>query len=224
MGIQPKGRLVEDRQVGVRNAMFDLEQTTRGVDPGGPAWRPEVDVFERPDGFLLCFSVPGVRQEDIQVVATDETVTVHGVRDLAAATDATHAAWNCPVAISRGASGCLARSRVTGFAPNSRKACCLSTSRRHAGTCESASNTRGRSGLECLSRSWGGYQVIGNPFPSERRYERMSLVPFGWDPWSDLNHRSNYRHGQLRRYGLVRPGRRRGSGRRGPSHRTLDRG
>jgi HSP20 family protein len=69
--------------------MFDLEQTTRGVDPGGPAWRPEVDVFERPDGFLLCFSVPGVRQEDIQVVATDETVTVHGVRDLAAATDAT---------------------------------------------------------------------------------------------------------------------------------------
>lgn len=68
--------------------MFEFEQTLPELDPERAAWRPEVDIFERPDGFLLCFSVPGVRQDEIEVIAVDQVLTVRGVRELAAAADA----------------------------------------------------------------------------------------------------------------------------------------
>lgn len=69
--------------------MFEWEQTLRELDPEGPAWRPEVDVFERPDGFLLCVSLPGVREDEIEVIAVDRVLTIRGVRQLAAAAEAT---------------------------------------------------------------------------------------------------------------------------------------
>lgn len=65
-----------------------MEQMLRELDPEGSPWRPEVDVFERPDGFLLCFSVPGVREDEIEVTAAGEMLTVRGVRELVAAAEA----------------------------------------------------------------------------------------------------------------------------------------
>lgn len=54
-----------------------------------PEWRPGVDIFELNDGFLLCFAVPGVRQEDVEVLAAGDMVIVRGIRTLQAPPDAT---------------------------------------------------------------------------------------------------------------------------------------
>lgn len=68
--------------------MFERGQTPQDLDADGPAWRPEVDVFERSDGFLLCVSLPGVREDEIEVIAAGEVLTIRGVRELAAAAEA----------------------------------------------------------------------------------------------------------------------------------------
>lgn len=67
--------------------MFEFEEL-RARDREQPDWRPEVDVFERPEGFLLCFALPGVREEEIEVLVAGEMLTVRGVRGLAATTEA----------------------------------------------------------------------------------------------------------------------------------------
>lgn len=69
--------------------MFEWDQTRRELDPEGRAWRPEVDVFERPDGFLLCVALPGVREDEIEVIAADQVLTIRGVRQLTATAEAT---------------------------------------------------------------------------------------------------------------------------------------
>ncbi len=69
--------------------MFEFEPRLRELEPEGGAWRPEVDVFERPDGFLLCFAVPGVREDEVEVSSVGEVLTVRGVRHLAPAAEAT---------------------------------------------------------------------------------------------------------------------------------------
>jgi HSP20 family protein len=45
-------------------------------------WRPELDVFERPDGYLLCFAVPGVSREEIEILFAENVLTVRGTRTL----------------------------------------------------------------------------------------------------------------------------------------------
>lgn len=69
--------------------MFESGHTPLELDPEESAWLPEVDVFERPDGFLLCFSVPGVQEQEIEVTAAGQALTVRGVRRLAAVPEAT---------------------------------------------------------------------------------------------------------------------------------------
>jgi len=45
---------------------------------------PGMDMLERPDAYLLAFSLPGVRDEDIRLTVTDQVVSVQAVvRDLA---------------------------------------------------------------------------------------------------------------------------------------------
>lgn len=77
-------------EVGIEGkpAMFEFEETLRALDREQAGWRPEVDVFERPEGFLLCFSVPGVREEEIEVFAAGDVLTIRGVRGLEATTEA----------------------------------------------------------------------------------------------------------------------------------------
>lgn len=69
--------------------MFELRHTPPELDPEPSAWLPEVDVFERRDGFLLCFSVPGVQEDEIEVTATGQVLTIRGLRRLAAVPEAT---------------------------------------------------------------------------------------------------------------------------------------
>src|SRR2546423_12999483 len=54
---------------------FEDEQIGLEVD-----WRPDLDVFELPQEFLLRLSLPGVRPEDVDVTVVGRTMTVSGVR------------------------------------------------------------------------------------------------------------------------------------------------
>jgi HSP20 family protein len=43
-------------------------------------WSPLVDIHETPDSFLLMAEVPGVKQEDIQVIVEGDTLVLKGDR------------------------------------------------------------------------------------------------------------------------------------------------
>jgi HSP20 family protein len=47
---------------------------------GQTIWRPSVDVYRIPDGWLLKFDLAGVRMEDVTVTAEGCRITVSGVR------------------------------------------------------------------------------------------------------------------------------------------------
>jgi HSP20 family protein len=46
-------------------------------------WRPEMDVFELRDEYLLNVCLPGVRPEDVEVTVSGLTLSVSGERRLA---------------------------------------------------------------------------------------------------------------------------------------------
>ncbi len=56
---------------------FEEEQTSLEV-----TWRPDLDVFELPDEYLLCLSLPGVAASDVDVTLHGATVVVSGERKL----------------------------------------------------------------------------------------------------------------------------------------------
>ena len=41
-------------------------------------WAPSIDVFEKGDNFVVKVELPGMKQEDIDVSVSDDTVTVKG--------------------------------------------------------------------------------------------------------------------------------------------------
>jgi HSP20 family protein len=43
-------------------------------------WRPDMDVFELPQEFLLSLSLPGVRPKDVDVTVVGRTMSISGVR------------------------------------------------------------------------------------------------------------------------------------------------
>lgn len=45
-----------------------------------PDWRPAVDVYRCPHGWLIKCDLAGVRREDIQVSVRDSHLTISGVR------------------------------------------------------------------------------------------------------------------------------------------------
>lgn len=45
-----------------------------------PGWVPPVDLYERPDRYVLTVEVPGLRREDVHIDSNGETVTVKGQR------------------------------------------------------------------------------------------------------------------------------------------------
>ena len=44
------------------------------------AWRPLVDVYRTPDGWLVKFDLAGVRPEDVQLSVSGSTLAVRGCR------------------------------------------------------------------------------------------------------------------------------------------------
>jgi len=84
-------REVDAGRVGVRPVSFTRNSVLpdasenwriRGIQPQEWALLPAspgMDMAERPDGYLLAFSLPGVRNEDIRLSMTDRVVTVQAV-------------------------------------------------------------------------------------------------------------------------------------------------
>lgn len=58
------------------------------LEPGAD-WRPDLDVYEDPFGFMVALAVPAVRREDIEVTAVGTLVTIRGTRTLPVPTNAT---------------------------------------------------------------------------------------------------------------------------------------
>lgn len=56
---------------------FEEEQTGLEV-----TWRPDMDVFELPDEYLLSLSLPGVAARDVDVTLNGSTMVVSGERKL----------------------------------------------------------------------------------------------------------------------------------------------
>ena len=54
-----------------------LESLFGRADPG---WVPPVDLFERPDRYVLTMELPGLRREDVHIDGSDDTVVVSGQR------------------------------------------------------------------------------------------------------------------------------------------------
>jgi HSP20 family protein len=52
------------------------------AEPAGPDvdWRPDMDVFELPEEFLVILSLPGVHAQDVDVTAFRRIMTIAGVR------------------------------------------------------------------------------------------------------------------------------------------------
>ncbi len=69
--------------------MPDAAEVWRGRGMQAQEWArlpasPGMDMLERPNAYLLAFSLPGVRDEDIWLTVTDRVVSVQAVvRDLA---------------------------------------------------------------------------------------------------------------------------------------------
>jgi HSP20 family protein len=56
---------------------FFLDREAPGL--GGP-WRPSVDIYRTPSGWVLKFDMAGVRPEDVSIEAMGSIVRVRGVR------------------------------------------------------------------------------------------------------------------------------------------------
>jgi HSP20 family protein len=52
------------------------------ADPAGTDvdWRPDMDVFELPEEFLVILSLPGVRVQDVDVTVFRKIMTIAGTR------------------------------------------------------------------------------------------------------------------------------------------------
>jgi HSP20 family molecular chaperone IbpA len=63
------------RRQPVRAGSFEDEITGLNVQ-----WQPALDIYETQDQFLLVFSLPGVRAEDLEVMVADGRLVVSGRR------------------------------------------------------------------------------------------------------------------------------------------------
>lgn len=76
----------------VRRMMDDLDRLMTAVGGGLPSWRsaeealpaaawsPRIEVFRRGDQFVVRADLPGLRNEDIRITATDEVLSIEGER------------------------------------------------------------------------------------------------------------------------------------------------
>lgn len=68
------------------NRLFENYSPLAGRRPGGQehvsarVWQPLADVYEDQDSIVLRFDLPGLKQEDIDIEMTGDTLTVKGER------------------------------------------------------------------------------------------------------------------------------------------------
>ena len=47
----------------------------------GGHWRPDVELWEKEDSFIVRAELPGVKKEDIEIFTTTDTLTIGGTRE-----------------------------------------------------------------------------------------------------------------------------------------------
>lgn len=61
-----------------------LPLRTEGLEdlPVGPDvdWRPDLDVYETPDEYVLCLSLPGTHPESVELLVSGQTLSISGHR------------------------------------------------------------------------------------------------------------------------------------------------
>jgi HSP20 family protein len=72
-----------DELAGIRAAMnrvFDETFAKRGMGrfESGRGWHPSVDMYETDDNVVVRADLPGVDQKDVEVILTDNSLTVKG--------------------------------------------------------------------------------------------------------------------------------------------------
>jgi HSP20 family protein len=51
-----------------------------GLEPSGPTWNPEIDVFERDQRLVTKLNLPGVKTYNVKVDITDDHLAIWGER------------------------------------------------------------------------------------------------------------------------------------------------
>jgi HSP20 family protein len=72
-----------DELAGIRDAMnrvFDETFAKRGTGrfESGRGWHPSVDMYETEDDVVVRADLPGVDQKDVEVILTDNALTIKG--------------------------------------------------------------------------------------------------------------------------------------------------
>ena len=55
-------------------------EDARPPPPGGPAWSPNTDVFEGPNGLIVRVELAGVPLDGIEIQLDDQVLVIRGVR------------------------------------------------------------------------------------------------------------------------------------------------
>ena len=60
--------------------LFAIQQRLDRFAPGPGGWMPPVDLLETADRYVITAELPGISQEDVQIHAHDDRLTLSGVR------------------------------------------------------------------------------------------------------------------------------------------------
>ena len=63
----------------LQRKLAGIEDSTRH-EPVSPAWSPNSDMFEGPDGLLVRVELPGVEPNDVELHVDDQVLVIRGVR------------------------------------------------------------------------------------------------------------------------------------------------
>lgn len=63
----------------IQRKLAGIEEASRH-EPVSPAWSPNADIFEGPDGLLVRIELPGVALEDVELSIDDQVLVLRGVR------------------------------------------------------------------------------------------------------------------------------------------------
>jgi len=63
---------------GTLDAMFNLVSPAHKRRQN--TWRPQLDVYETPEGVLVVVELAGVKEEDIRVEVAHRTIKIYGIR------------------------------------------------------------------------------------------------------------------------------------------------
>jgi HSP20 family protein len=85
--VSPTSRLFPSPDLGdLRRGMDDLfgrwfgETPFGSLSPAVASFTPAVDLWETPEAYVLCATLPGVSKEDLELEVTGDTISIKGER------------------------------------------------------------------------------------------------------------------------------------------------